>query len=308
MEHVVGALRANLGRAIRGKPREIDLLIAAFLAGGNVLLNDVPGVGKTTLAKAFARSIGGVFARVQFTPDLLPADILGGSLYNPQKGSFEVRQGPIFANVLLADEINRASPRTQSALLEAMAEGQVSLEGRSLPLPQPFWVIATQNPIEHHGTYPLPEAQLDRFAIELSLGYPAPDEETAILVALVAPVPSAGLDAVVGLADVVRAREQVARLHVDRDLCAYAVALCEHTRADSRLRLGASPRGSIALVRLAQGHAAVAGRTHATPDDVKAVAVYALAHRVALDTKARYAGVRAREVIEDALARVRVPA
>ncbi|HZU97000.1 MAG TPA: AAA family ATPase, partial [Planctomycetota bacterium] len=181
MSTLTDRLRQNLGSVIKGKPREIDFLIISLVSGGNVLLTDVPGVGKTTLAKTVAASISATFRRIQFTPDLLPADVLGGSIYNPKEGSFSFRRGPVFANVLLADEINRASPRTQSALLEAMAEGQVSIEGETHRLPQPFWVVATQNPVEHHGTYPLPEAQLDRFALELTMGYPPAEEELLVL-------------------------------------------------------------------------------------------------------------------------------
>ena len=300
-------LQENLARVIRGKPEELRSLTIAFLAGGNVLLTDVPGVGKTTLAKAIARSVQGTFRRVQFTPDLLPADILGGSIYNPQRGSFDFRQGPIFCHVLLADEINRASPRTQSSLLEAMAEGQVSIEGVTHALPRPFWVIATQNPVEHHGTYPLPEAQLDRFAVQLALGYPPEEEEVDVLGSLDERPPLEAIEPVASLEEVVAEQTLVRRLPVHQDVRRYVVALLSATRKEPRLALGVSPRGGIALYRLAQAHAHVVGRTSVLPDDVKAVAVATLAHRVILETKAKYSGVTKEQVIRSVLEQVPVP-
>lgn len=304
---LIARLQANLRRVLRGKHEAIDLLLAAFSNGGNVLLTDVPGVGKTTLAKALAASIGGSFQRVQFTPDLLPADILGGAVYNPAEGRFDFRQGPVFANVLLADEINRASPRTQSSLLEAMAEGQVSIEGKSRALPSPFWVIATQNPVEHHGTYPLPEAQLDRFSVELALGYPPEDDEVGILTGLLAPPALAGLEQVGSIEQVTELVDRVSRLHIEPDLCRYVVRLVTATRSEPRLQLGASPRGGISLVRMAQGYAAVAGRDHVLADDIQAVAVSTLAHRVMLETKAKYSGVDKAQVIRELVANTPVP-
>lgn len=304
---LVARLRENLRAVIRGKDPEVDLLITAFLAGGNVLLTDVPGVGKTTLAKAIAASIGGTFRRVQFTPDLLPADVLGGSIYNPREGSFSFRQGPVFANVLLADEINRASPRTQSALLEAMAEGQVSIEGTTHALPRPFWVIATQNPVEHHGTYPLPEAQLDRFAVELAMGYPTPEEELKILGSHDEGSPLERLRPVTTPEEVLEVQARVRRVHVDEDVGRYIVELLRRTRQEPRVSLGVSPRGGIVLYRLAQAHAFRTGRAAVQPDDVKAIAVPALAHRLALETKARYSGVTRAGVVRELLERAPVP-
>ena len=304
---LVARLRANLCAVIRGKDREVDLLITAFLGGGNVLLTDVPGVGKTTLAKAIAASIGGTFRRVQFTPDLLPADVLGGSIYNPREGTFSFRQGPVFTNVLLADEINRASPRTQSALLEAMAEGQVSIEGTTHALPRPFWVIATQNPVEHHGTYPLPEAQLDRFAMELAMGYPSAEEELKLLSSHDLGSPLERIASVTTPEEVLEVQARVRRVHVDEDVGRYVVELLRRTRQEPRIALGVSPRGGITLYRLAQAHAFRCGREAVQPDDVKAVAVPALAHRLAVETKARYSGVTRDGLIRELVGRAPVP-
>ncbi len=307
MHELVQKLRSNLRQVIRGKKDQLDMLIMAFLADGNVLLTDVPGVGKTSLAKAFAASIDGTFHRVQFTPDLLPADILGGSIYNQRDGSFVFHPGPIFANILLADEVNRASPRTQSSLLEAMAERQVSIESRTHPLPRPFWVIATQNPVEYHGTYPLPEAQLDRFIIELSLGYPPPAEEAKILSSHDDVSPLERLQPVATAEEVVEAQVKVRHVHVDEDIHHYIVDLLKRTRTDARLTLGVSPRGGIALYRMAQARAFMLGRAQVLPDDVKAMAAPVLAHRVMLETKAKYAGATKQNVIEDILAGTKVP-
>jgi MoxR-like ATPase len=304
---IVLRLRANLNGVIRGKSREIDLLITSFLAGGHLLLTDVPGVGKTTLAKAVAASIGGTFHRIQFTPDLLPADVTGGSIYNPREGTFEFRPGPVFANIVLADEINRASPRTQSSLLEAMAEGQVTNEGTSRKLPEPFWVIATQNPVEHHGTYPLPEAQLDRFAAELTLGYPPEEEELKILGSRDDGAPLDAISAITSPEEIIAARDAVRHVHVDEDVRRYVVAILKETRSEPRLDLGVSPRGGLSLYRQAQARAYMDGRDNVLPDDVKALAVSVLSHRIMLETKAKYSGVSKAAVIGEILERVNVP-
>jgi len=242
-------LKKNLTKVIRGKNETVDLLIAALAAGGNVLMEDVPGVGKTTLAKALAASIDGIFNRVQFTPDLLPADILGSSIYNPRDANFYFRRGPVFTNILLADEINRASPRTQSALLEAMSEHQVSIEGQAHALPLPFMVIATENPIEYQGTYPLPEAQLDRFAMQLSLGYPDENDELAILFDRKEHDPAADIVPVLNCQEIIQIHELVKKVGLEKSVAEYMLRLIRATRSDGRIMLGASPRSLLILSR-----------------------------------------------------------
>ncbi|MFH0802117.1 MAG: MoxR family ATPase [bacterium] len=297
----------NLQSVIRGKPESLKYIVAAFLAGGNVLLEDVPGVGKTTLAKALALSVRGAFKRVQFTPDLLPTDIIGSYIYNPREGTFSFKEGPVFANILLADEINRASPRTQSSLLEAMNENQVTIEGNRFGLPAPFMVLATQNPIEFHGTYPLPEAQLDRFLMKLRLGYPEPEQEMEILEGQREHHPLENLHPVVELEEVLEAQRQVRQVRVEKPVARYLLLLVEETRRESRLRLGVSPRGSLSLYRAAQALAFISGREYALPDDIKETAVCVLAHRLMLETKTRYSGVTPEHIIEDILAKTKVP-
>ena len=301
------AVRANLQRVIHGKAEALDVVTIALLAGGSILIDDIPGVGKTTLAKALALSIDASFGRIQFTPDLLPADILGSSVYNPVTGAFDFRKGPIFCNILLADEINRASPRTQSALLEAMNERQVTIEGKRCELPQPFMLLATQNPIEFLGTYPLPEAQLDRFMVCLTLGYPEPDIEVDIIESQARGDPLQFLRPVVTGEQVRHMQEAVTRVHAERAVWQYIVHLARATREDLRIQLPVSPRGCIMLARAAQAAAYVANRDYCLPDDVQRLAVEVLSHRVVLAAKARYEGMTGRDVISDILDHVSVP-
>lgn len=303
----VGAIEENLNRVIKGKQDGIRLLLTALLAGGHTLLEDVPGTGKTTLAKSLARSLDGEFRRIQFTPDLLPADVTGSSFYNPTDGSFTFRPGPVFTNVLLADEINRTSPRTQSALLEVMSEAQVTVEGEARLLPAPFFVVATQNPSDYHGTYPLPEAQLDRFAVRITLGYPDPAHELEILYSQNTRHPLDDLQPVVTTGDVARLQETVKTVRVDPNVAEYILRLIEQTRSDARLRLGISPRGSLALFRTSQARAKMEGRDFVLPDDVRALAVPVLAHRILLDTRSKYGGALPHQIIEEALQKTPVP-
>ncbi len=304
---LAGRITFNLERVIKGKGESIRLLIIALLAGGHALLEDVPGTGKTTLAKSLARSIDGTFRRIQFTPDLLPADITGSSYYRPQEGIFEFREGPVFSNVLLADEINRTSPRTQSALLEVMSENQVTVEGMRRDLPQPFFVVATQNPSEHAGTYPLPEAQLDRFALRITLGYPDLESEVEILYSQNIRHPFESLESVATTEDLIRLQETVKTVRVERAVAEYIVRLVEGTRGDARLRMGLSPRGSLMLYRTSQARALLEGRDYVTPDDVRAMAVPVLSHRIQMETKAKYGGLLPEHIIEELLTKTPVP-
>ncbi|HWZ97514.1 MAG TPA: MoxR family ATPase [Candidatus Dormibacteraeota bacterium] len=307
---VVSELRRTIARAIYGKEEAIQLALITLLARGHLLIEDVPGVGKTTLAQALAKSFQCGFQRVQFTSDLLPSDVLGVSVYNPQTRDFEFRSGPIFANVVLADEINRTTPRTQSALLEAMNDAQVTVDGKTMPLPQPFLVIATQNPVEHHGTYPLPESQLDRFLMRIKMGYPSHETEKEILRKRANDDPLHSLQPVADINEVLAMQEAVTHVKVDGSLQDYALEIVNRTRKSDQLALGVSPRGTLMLQRAAQARAFLDGRDYCLPDDFKQLAVAVFAHRVvasarhaSLQRKSETTETALREIVES----VRVP-
>jgi MoxR-like ATPase len=297
----------NVARVVHAPVETLRLVVLALVAEGHVIVEDFPGVGKTMLAKSLARSLDLGFSRIQFTPDLLPSDVTGVNVFNQRTNEFEFRAGPVFANVLLVDEINRASPKTQAALLEAMQETQVTIDGESYPLEQPFIVLATQNPIEYEGTYPLPEAQLDRFAMRLALGYPPLAEEARMLNEQTTAPPLDSLTTVASAAEVKAAIDDARSLFVEESLNRYIVALLRHTRGSSRLALGASPRAGIALLRVAKARALADGRDFVLPDDVKAIARPVLAHRLILAPEARSAGLTAEEIVGEAVEQTPVP-
>jgi MoxR-like ATPase len=304
---LLAQFKQNLQSVIYGKSECIDVMIVSLLAGGSVLIEDVPGVGKTTLAKALAKSIDAKFRRIQFTPDLLPADILGSSIYNPVSGDFRFDPGPIFCNILLGDEINRASPRTQSALLEAMNENQATIEGKRHPLPKPFMVIATENPIEFHGTYPLPEAQMDRFLVRLAIGYPTTEVEVDILKSHAHNEPLDKIQPVLKLEQVRQIQQDVTDVHLDDSILEYMVEIVHATRRDNRLRLGVSTRGTLMLSRAARARAYFQQRNFVIPDDVLWVVPYVLPHRILLTSKTRHGGTTTRQIVSDIVGRIKVP-
>ena len=300
------AIRDNIQKVIIGKKDVIDLMLTALLCGGHVLLDDVPGTGKTVMAKSLARSVDAEFRRIQFTPDLLPSDVTGMNVFNQKEAEFELRKGPAFCHILLADEINRATPRTQSALLECMEEQQITIDGETMPLKKPFFVIATQNPVETTGTYPLPEAQLDRFLMQLSMGMPTPEEEIAMMERFMTEMPLEELKAVCTAQDVVEMQEAYKDIYIHPELLKYLGAIVEATRKNSEIVSGVSPRGTLALLKAVRAYAFLAGRTYVVPEDIKLLAVPVLAHRCVMPRglSGRAAGIA---VIEKILAQVPVP-
>jgi len=297
----------NMERVIVGKREEIILCLTALLADGHVLLEDVPGVGKTMLVKSLAKSVSSTFKRIQFTPDLLPSDVLGVSIYNPKLLEFEFRPGPIMGNIILADEINRTSPKTQSALLEGMEEKSVTIDGHTFSLPKPFLVMATQNPIEYEGTYPLPEAQLDRFLLKIHMGYPSFAEEMEVLSRVQEELPIQELTPVINLDELLSMQKEVKSVFVDDTIKQYIISIVARTRNHPQIYLGVSPRGSIALMKAAKSYAYIQGRDFVLPDDIQFLAPFVFSHRMILQSQARYDGVNAEEIISSILSDTRVP-
>ncbi len=309
-EHASGPMKAviaSLSQVIQGKEEKIELLVLAMASGGHILIEDIPGVGKTTLARALAKALGGKFSRIQFTPDLLPTDITGINVYNQSRGEFAFKSGPIFANIVLADEINRASARTQSALLEAMSEEHVTIDGQAYPLPQPFLVLATQNPIEYHGTYPLPEAQLDRFMLQIDLGYPPLEIEESLAINRTSKDPVDSVKRVMPLETLSQMRKLVDRVRIESSVSQYLLAVVTASRNHPQLRLGVSTRGTLLYARICRTRALLKGRDYVIPEDIKQLAVPVLSHRILLDTKAQYSGVSSPNIVQEILANTSVP-
>ena len=307
IQRMATRIRENVQRVIVGKDEPINLAIIALLCRGHILVEDAPGIGKTTLAKALAQSLHCTFKRIQFTPDLMPTDVLGVNFYNQRTGDFQFRGGPIFSQMLLADEINRATPRTQSSLLEAMQERQATVDGETRPLPEPFLVMATQNPIEMEGTFPLPEAQLDRFMLRIRLGYPTPEEESDILLRFERDFEPPEIDAVIDAAELSEMQALVNQVLVDDAVRMYIVEIIQSSRINQSLTLGASPRAGLALYKTSQARAALNGRDFVTPDDVKELALPVLSHRLIVASNARLRGRTAGQVLREILAGVSVP-
>ncbi|MBE1556729.1 AAA family ATPase [Sporosarcina limicola] len=306
-KEMIEKVLTNIDQVMIGKRDIAELSVTALLAGGHVLLEDVPGVGKTMMVKALAKSIGADFKRIQFTPDLLPSDVLGVSIYNPKEMEFEFRPGPIMGNIILADEINRTSPKTQSALLEGMEESSVTIDGETMRIPQPFFVMATQNPIEYEGTYPLPEAQLDRFIFKLKMGYPTKTEEIEVLTRAEKRVPIDHLETVISLEDLKDLQKAVVNVTVDDTIKWYIVECASQTRTNPSVYLGVSPRGSLALMKACQAYAMIKGRTYVTPDDVQYLSPFVFGHRMILRSEAKYEGISTMEIVERILTTVHVP-
>jgi MoxR-like ATPase len=307
VQAVAQALVNNVERVIIGKRSAVELAVAGLLCQGHLLIEDVPGVGKTMLARSIAKSIGCTFRRIQFTPDMLPSDVTGVSIFNQQTRAFEFREGPVFAQIVLSDEINRATPKTQAALLEAMEERQVTVDGVTRPLTRPFLVLATQNPIEYEGTFPLPEAQLDRFMLRIHLGYPSANDEMTMLDAQQFKHPVEEIEQVVDTPALLQAQEEIKSIHVDDKIKAYIVDLMTQTRKHPEVSLGASPRGSLVLYRTAQARAAMSDRDYVTPDDVKALAPVCLAHRMIVSPSARIKDITTESILTEILNSVPVP-